>query len=129
MCGPDYDAKESYTYKEMAQEPLILLETNSNSRRFLDEKFMENGAELKPQIEIAAYDLLIRFASIHLGVSCVVEEFSKESLEKGLIRPMKLEPPLEARGVGCAYMRNNPLSLAAQAFLKLIREDRDTNEK
>ncbi len=120
VCGSDYDKKDSYTWEEMAEQSLILLEKNSSSRRYLDEQFATKGITLKPQIEIAAHDLLIRFASIHLGVSCVVEEFSKESLSQGIIRKMELNPPLPKRSIGFAHLKSTPLSLAAQAFLKLI---------
>ncbi|MBQ8526005.1 MAG: LysR family transcriptional regulator [Clostridia bacterium] len=122
VCGPEYAMKTCYTWEEMAEEPLILLETNSTSRRYLDEKFRDKHIELKPQIEIAAHQLLLRFASIHLGVACVVEEFSKESLKQGAVLPMKLNPPLPPRSIGYAYLRHNPLSTAAQAFLQLIQQ-------
>ncbi len=122
VCGPEHAAKASYSWKEIAAEPLILLEKNSSSRRYLDACFAAKHIELTPQIEVAAHDLLIRFASIHLGVACVVEEFSKESLKQGLICPMALSPALPARSIGCAYSKNQPLSLAAQAFLKLIKK-------
>ncbi len=122
VCGSEYSAKPSYTWEEIAQEPLILLEKNSTSRHFLEEKFKEKHIPLQPKIEIAAHELLIQFASIHLGVSCVVEEFSKESLQKGQIRKMNLTPPLPSRHIGCAYLRHNPLSLPAKAFLNLIQK-------
>lgn len=124
VCGPEHNAKPSYTWSEIANEPLILLENNSATRHYLNEKFKEKHIELKPQIEIAAHELLIRFASIHLGVSCVVEEFSKESLAQGAIRPLTLNPPLPSRSIGYAYLKHTPLSLAAQAFLKLIQQDK-----
>ena len=76
---------------------------------------------LNPQIEIAAHDLLIQFASIHLGVSCVIEQFSKEELDKGIVQKLSLDPPLPKRNVGCAYLKNAPLSYAAKAFIELIR--------
>ncbi len=122
VCGPDHETKESYTWKEMADEPLILLEENSTSRHALDERFRAKKINLNPQIEVAAHDILIRFASIHLGVSCVIEEFSKEALAQGTIKPMNLTPALPSRSIGCAYLRHNPLSPAAQAFLNLIKE-------
>ena len=121
VCGPDHPLRDSYSWEEMAREPLILLEENSTSRRSLEEQFRQKGLELKPQIEIAAHDLLLRFASIHLGVSCVIEEFSREALERGDVRPMKLEPPLPPRSIGCAWLRGSVLSPAAKAFLELIR--------
>lgn len=123
VCGADYKHKNSYTWEEIAKESLILLETNSSSRYYLDEKFKSKHITLSPQIEIAVHDLLIQFASIHLGVSCVVKEFSKEALDKGIIHQMKLNPPLPPRNIGYAYLRHNPLSLPAQAFLELIKAE------
>lgn len=122
VCGADFEAKESYTRDEIAKQPLILLEKHSASRHYLDEQFQKNRISLTPDIEVAAHDLLIRFASIHLGVSCVIEEFSKESLENGLIRKLNLTEPLPPRHIGCAYLKHNPLSLPAQAFLKQIQQ-------
>ncbi|MBR3932488.1 MAG: LysR family transcriptional regulator [Clostridia bacterium] len=121
VCCPKHDPQKKYTWEEMASEPLILLEENSSSRRFLNKHFKEKGIPLNPQFEIAAHDLLIHFASINLGVSCVIEEFSKEELKNNLVIPMNLEPPLPARSIGCAYMKNTPLSTAAQIFLDLIK--------
>ncbi len=123
VCGADYKHQKSYTWEEIADESLILLETNSSSRRYIDEKFKSKHITLSPQIEIAVHDLLIQFASIHLGVSCVVKEFSKEALDKGIICQMKLNPPLPPRNIGYAYLRHNPLSLPAQAFLGLIKAE------
>ncbi|MBR5236259.1 MAG: LysR family transcriptional regulator [Clostridia bacterium] len=120
VCGPEYKAKDKYTWAEIAQEPLILLETNSSSRNYLNEKFAAKHINLNPQIELAVHDLLIQFASIHLGVSCVIKEFAAESLEKGTIQQLNLSPPLPPRNIGYAYLKHNPLSLPAQAFLKLI---------
>lgn len=123
VCGPRHELKEGYTWKEMAKQPLILLEENSSSRQQLDIQFAKKGIDLKPQIEIAAHDLLLRFASIHLGVSCVIKEFSKDALENGSVIPMNLIPPLPQRSIGFAYLKNTPLSLASQTFLKFIMQN------
>lgn len=114
VCGPNFEKKASYSWEEAAELPLILLEKNSSSRCFLDGIFKERNITLDPQIEIAAHDLLIRFASIHLGVSCVIEQFSEEELENGLIQKLTLDPPLPKRSIGCAYLKNAPLSYAAK---------------
>lgn len=121
VCGPDFEHKPSYSWEDVAALPLILLEKNSSSRRFLDTIFKAKNISLNPQIEIAAHDLLIRFASIHLGVSCVIEQFSAEELQKGLIKKLPLNPPLPPRSIGCAYLKNAPLSYAAKAFMDLIK--------
>ena len=120
VCGPDFKKKASYRWEEVAELPLILIEKNASSRHFLEKNFNERNISLNPQIEVAVHDLLIRFASIHLGVSCVVEQFSKEELERGIIQKIILDPPLPKRSIGCAYLKNAPLSHAAKAFLNMI---------
>ena len=121
VCGPEFEQKSSYSWEEVSELPLILLEKNSASRRFVEKAFNDKGISLDPQIEMAVHDLLIRFASVYLGVSCVVEEFSKEELEKGLIKKLPINPPLPKRSIGCAYLKNAPLSYAAKAFIDLIK--------
>jgi len=120
VCGPDFEKKESYSWEEIAELPLILIEKNASSRHFLEKHFNNRNISLNPQIEVAVHDLLIRFASIHLGVSCVIEQFAKDELEKGIIQRIALDPPLPTRSIGCAYLKNAPLSAAAKAFLNLI---------
>lgn len=120
VAGPEHSTKKSYSWEDISKEPLILLEKNSTSRHFLDETFEKSHIPLKPQIEVAAHELLLRFASIHLGVSCVVREFSEESLRSGAVKQIPLNPSLPPRSIGYAYLRHNPLSLPAQKFLNFI---------
>ncbi|MEE0993131.1 MAG: LysR family transcriptional regulator substrate-binding protein, partial [Bacteroidales bacterium] len=122
VCGPDFETKASYSWEEVAGLPLILIEKNASSRHFLEKNFNEKNISLNPQIEVAVHDLLIRFASIHLGISCVVEQFASKELEKGIIKRIPLDPPLPKRSIGCAYLKNAPLSYAAKAFLDLIKQ-------
>ena len=120
VCGPDFEKKAAYSWEEIAELPLILIEKNASSRHFLEKNFKERNIALHPQIEVAVHDLLIRFASIHLGISCVIEQFSKAELEQGIITKIPLDPPLPKRSIGCAYLKNAPLSYAAKAFLDMI---------
>ena len=125
ICGTEQKLKDKYSWKEIAAMPLLLLETHSNSRRYLDEAFRKKQITLKPQIEVAVHDLLIRFASINLGTACVVEEFSAEALKTGAIQKIPLDPPMEPRSIGCAYLKHSTLSHAAKAFLALIKKGLD----
>ena len=124
VCGPDTEIKSSYSWEEVAELPLILLEKHSSSRCFLDHVFAEKNIILDPQIKVAVHDLLIRFASIHLGVSCIIEQFSAKELKEGIVKKIPLTPPLPARNIGCAYLKNAPLSYAAKAFMDLIINSR-----
>ena len=120
VCNWEQPIKSQYSWKEIAKEPLILLEENSNSRHYVNQQFHNKNITLVPQIEIAAHDLLLQFASIRLGVSCVIEEFATQELEQQKIKKMNVQPPLPPRHIGCAYLKNTPLSQGAKAFLELL---------
>lgn len=122
VAGPGHNTKQRYSWDDISKEPLILLEKNSISRRFLDEEFGKRHITLQPQVEVAAHELLLRFASIHLGISCVVEEFSKENLKHGDVQKLALTPSLPTRHIGYAYLKHNTLSLPAQTFLDFIKQ-------
>jgi DNA-binding transcriptional LysR family regulator len=123
ISGADFKEKETYSWKEISELPLILLEKNSSSRSYIDNCFKTKKIELKPQIEIAAHHLLIQFASIHLGISCVIKEFSKNELASGSVKELNIQPSLPSRSIGYAYMKNGYLSVAAKEFLKLIGKE------
>ena len=125
ICGADQKLKDKYSWKEVAAMPLLLLETHSNSRRYLDDAFEKKQISLVPQIEVAVHDLLIRFASINLGAACVVKEFTADALKTGSIQKIPIEPPIEPRYIGCAHLKQSELSHAANAFLELIKRGLD----
>lgn len=107
--------------RELMDYPVIMLESLSNSRRYVENDFLKEGFSLNPVIELGAHDLLIDFARINLGVACVIREFSSDAFKKGDLFEIQLEPPLEPRKLGICTMKGVTLSNAAQAFIKLIR--------
>lgn len=123
VAGARFEASPSYSLAQIAQLPLILLEKNSISRRCIDAHFAKRSIVLQPQIEIAAHELLLQLAAIHLGVSCVIKEFSAPELDNGIVQELVLDAPLPPRAIGCAYLRTIPLSPSAAAFLSLLHDN------
>lgn len=122
VCSPDYhQIKATYTYKDISEMPLILLEKNSNSRYYVDQQFKKHHLSLQPQIEIGAHELLLQFARIKLGVSCVIKEFSQAYLDSGELLELKLAKPLPQRAIGYAFNNHIPISNAAKSFIDLIK--------
>lgn len=121
VSGADYETKKEYSWTDIEKEPLILIEKKSVSRSYIDEEFKKKKIELVPDIEVASHEILLRFASIHLGVSCVVEEFSEAELSSGKLKKINLTPPLPHRSIGYAHLKHSTLSKPAQAFLELIK--------
>ena len=105
---------------ELIKYPLIMLEGISNSRKYVDRYFMEYGILLEPEIELGSHDLLLEFAKIGLGISCVVKEFSREYLEREEVFQIPLETPIQRRSMGMCFLKNVPMSAAAEAFYKTV---------
>lgn len=113
--------------QDVGQLPLILLERDSNSRRYVDDWFLSHGVQLRPEIELGSHDLLLEFAKINLGVSCVTREFAKKELDNGELFELDLLHPIPVRSVGICTLRSVTVPLAARAFLDVMGQDTCAN--
>lgn len=107
--------------RELASLPLIMLEQKANSRLYVQRFFLRKGIELKPEIELASYELMGELARINLGLSCMVREFYGEELSGGKVFALELSDPIPPRSVGMVSLRGVSLSPAASKFLELLR--------
>lgn len=101
---------------ELAQYPLIMLETLSNSRRAVDEDFRADGIILKPEIELGAHELLVEFARIGLGISCVTREFA----DMDGVFEVSLSKPLPPRTLELCWMDNGQESATKKRFVEMF---------
>ena len=108
------------SWEELSQLPLVMLETMSNSRRYVDAFATQQGVQLRPEIELGAHDLLLEFARVGLGVACVIGEFSDRFLQTEELFALHLKRPVPSRSVGLCTMRGMTPSFAAQRFMELV---------
>jgi DNA-binding transcriptional LysR family regulator len=123
VCGTSdfFDkVKTPLNPEELVTYPLILLETKSNSRQYVDEWFQGQGITLIPEIELGSHELLLEFAKINLGLACVIREFSQNYLDNGILLEVPLREPIPARSVGYCYLKRVPLSPASAAFVETL---------
>lgn len=79
---------------ELAEYPLIMLESAARSRQWVDHHFQSNGVPLLADVELSAHDLLVDFARIELGIACVIREFVLDSINDGTLFEIQLQPHL-----------------------------------
>ena len=106
--------------REVARLPLIMLEQKANSRLFVQRFFLRKGIELKPEIELASYELMCEFARINLGISCMVRQFCDEELAQGKIFELSLADPLPPRSIGMVSLKGVSLPPSVSRFLELL---------
>ncbi len=106
--------------EELASQPLMMLEKLSNSRRAVDNEFLKRGIVLLPQLELGTHDLLVDFAKINFGVSCVTREFVDFS--DGSLFEINIDEPLPERAVALCWAKNFNISIAKKCFIDMIQE-------
>lgn len=131
VCGDRFKEACSLpmSLKEIAELPLILLESKSNSRRYVEEYMLSRGVRVKAEIELGSHDLLLEFARFNFGVACVIEEFSRDYLEKGLLWKVELEEPIPERAIGFCTLKSVPLSPASARFVEIVESGLQTASK
>ncbi|MGB8450966.1 MAG: LysR family transcriptional regulator [Anaerocolumna sp.] len=102
---------------------VMLLDEKNMTRLYIEDYFTRNQIETNQILEVSNMDLLIEFAKIGLGVSCVIKEFVKEELKEGTLIEVSLEKPLEKREVGFAHLNSTQLSDSVHKFIRFFKEE------
>lgn len=122
VCGDKYkDLSESpISLNKLLEYPILLLDKGSTTRKFLDEFIESQGVNITPEIELGSIDLLVSFAKIGLGISCVVKDFVKDELDSSNLHEIKLIEKIPKRNIGIITLKDVPLSNAAKKFIELL---------
>ncbi|HHV96905.1 MAG TPA: LysR family transcriptional regulator [Clostridiaceae bacterium] len=106
--------------KELAEYPIIMLEKNTSTRKYIDNYLSFYNVKIIPEIELATSDLLVQFARRGLGISCVVRNFAEEDIENGNLFEVDLIEKIPPRQICIIKLKNTPLSAAAVKFFELL---------
>ncbi len=122
IAAPSYGITEEkkVTDERLAQEPIIMLEPHTSTRRYVSE-WLGNGFPV-PAIELATSDLLLEFAERGIGVSSIVEDFAKDAIREGRVKKIDLARPSPARRFFVVYLKKMPLSAAGRKMLSMLEE-------
>lgn len=101
---------------------LMMLEKNNITRTHIDSYLAAEGIIPSQILEINSMDLLIDFASIGMGVACVVKEFAREYIDNGQIVELTLEKEIKKRTVGFVYPKGKHMPAALSKFLSFIED-------
>jgi DNA-binding transcriptional LysR family regulator len=106
--------------KNLQQYPLLMIEANTVARRALANYLQTLGIQLSPDIEVANWDLMLKFAKKGMGIGCVPREYAKKEIESGELFEVNITPQLPVRGVGMALPKNLPVPFALREFIALF---------
>ena len=111
--------KRTVEYKELEQLPMICLEHETSTRKYIDEYLLENNVVLKPEFELATSDMIVQFAIRNLGIGCVVKNFAMKYLKTGELFELKLTKKIPKRHICTIMSTKNQVSKAAKILLDM----------
>ena len=103
---------------------VMLMDDKNVSRHYIDMYIRENQLDFKQIIALNTMDLLIDFAKIDMGISCVIRSFVEKDLENGSLVQIDIAPPIPRRKIGFMYHANN-CSKSLESFLSFLEKEKD----
>ena len=103
---------------------VMLMDDKNVSRHYIDMYIRENQLDFKQVIALNTMDLLIDFAKIDMGISCVISSFVEKDLENGSLVQIDIAPPIPRRKIGFMYHANN-CSKSLESFLSFLEKEKD----
>lgn len=81
----------------------LMLNREKISRSYIDSCLQQSQIQLSQILEISTMDLLIDFAKIDMGISCVIENFVRKDLERQSLIRLPLSVDIPPRKIGLAW--------------------------
>lgn len=117
-------ASRTVSLKELSNYPIIMLEKNTSTRRFIDSYTGQHGITLNPEIELATSDLIMQFAERGLGIACIVRNFAEDAILTGRLFEIGIKEKMPLRSFGIITLKDVPVSPSAKKLLDLIYSQR-----
>lgn len=109
------------SYQMLEQLPVICLEKNTSTRKYMDAFLEQNHVSLAPEFELATSDMIVQFALRNLGIGCVMKDFALEALESGDLFELCFTPVIPPRSFYLIHRETGSLAPAARKFIALFQ--------
>ena len=77
----------------------MLLDKDNFSRRHLNSYYVQNNIRPLHILEVNEMDMLIEFAKMGIGISCVIKQFIECELSTGSLIEIELSKPIKSREI------------------------------
>jgi len=122
IISPDHQLvkKKSITMSDLSNEPVIMKEAGSGTRKIVNRLFHGHGIVPNILMETSNTEFIKQLVQRGDGVSFVVREAVVSESQEGKIATLPVRGEKLFLDVSIAYLKNQPLSPPAQAFLGLL---------
>ncbi len=108
-------------FQELMHLPIISLERNTSTRKYMDDFLLQSNVELRPEFELATSDMIVQFALRNLGVGSVVRDFAAEYLDGGNLFELHFNKIIPKRQICVVTDEKASISRAAKELLGMVK--------
>lgn len=122
ILSPDHPLahEKSIDFEQLAEEPIIMKDQGSGTRRLVDELFAQNNCIANVLMETGDAEIIKLLVQHGEGISFLARAAVAVELHAGKLAAVPINGQNIFLDVSIAYLKNQPLSPAAGAFLKSL---------
>jgi DNA-binding transcriptional LysR family regulator len=109
-------------FDQIAEEPIIMKDPGSGTRRLVDDLFSKKGAMPNVLMETGDAEIIKLLVQHGEGISFLVKEAVAVELREEELVAVPLKEDAIFLDVTIAYLKNQPLSPSGQAFLNSLKK-------
>lgn len=118
-------AQREVRWRELAGEPMVLMEVGSGLRKLVEHGLAETGEMVDPMFEVAHVATAVGLVEAGMAVS-VLPRYAVSRIHAVGIRYIPLIEPLLERAIVALHAPERPLSQVGEAFLAHFRQSMQT---
>lgn len=113
--------QKTILFRQLADEPVIMKEAGSGTRRLVNELFAANGCAPKILMEMSNAEMIKLLVQHGEGISFLIKGAVDRELAEKKLATVPVEGQKLFLDVGICYLKNQPLSTPAQTFLDNLK--------
>lgn len=107
--------------KNLSKYPLIFQKSPSNTRAILNNYLKDNNIELKPQLEVVSYNLIMDLVTAGFGIGYATKEFIETELNNKTLYEIKITPEIPKRYIGVITLNNKTSNYSVNKLIEMMK--------
>lgn len=109
--------------KDLDSFPLIFQKLPSNTRTYLNNYLKDNNVDLKPQLEVVSYNLIMDLVKAGFGIGYATKEFIKTELENNSLYEIEVIPKVPKRFIGIATIDKKTPNYSVKRLIEMMTKN------
>jgi len=119
-AGHPFTLRRDVVFEDLAEEPFIMKETGSGTRKIVNDLFSGSGLEPNVLMETSNAEFIKQLVQRGEGISILVRAAVSLELQEGKLAAIPLKNKSLLLDVSIAYLKDQPLSPPARAFVETL---------